>query len=309
LVEAAPDQQLSLSDPDARSMATSGKGTGVVGYNVQTAVDAKHHLIVAHEVTNVGNDRAQLAKMAGEAKAAMGGESLEVLADRGYFSGQELLACGPLGVTPLVPKPLTSGAKARGRFGKQDFVYVPGEDVYRCPAGQALTHRFTTLEDGMNIHIYWTSDCAGCPLKSQCTSGKERRIRRWEHEDVIDAMQARLDATPNAHAHPPRYRRAPLRHAQGLDGHHPLQDQDPQERPNRDEPPSARLQSETGDRDPRRKASHGRHPSLSGHSQPTRTVTAKPRRLKHRPYLRSPDHVLTQAGPKAAVGYFRNPLL
>jgi transposase len=211
VVEAAPDQQLSLSDPDARSMATSGKGTGVVGYNVQTAVDAKHHLIVAHEVTNVGNDRAQLAKMAGEAKAAMGADALEVLADRGYFSGQEVLACEPLGVTPLVPKPLTSGAKARGRFGKQDFIYRPDEDVYRCPAGEALTRRFTALEDGMNIHIYWTSNCAGCPLKDQCTSGKERRIRRWEHEGVIDAMQARLDAKPDAM----RVRRATVEHPFG----------------------------------------------------------------------------------------------
>ncbi len=211
VVEAAPDQQLSLSDPDARSMATSGKGTGVVGYNVQTAVDAEHHLIVAHEVTNAGNDRAQLAKMAGEAKAAMGADALEVLADRGYFSGQEVLACERLGVTPLVPKPLTSGAKARGRFGKQDFVYRPDEDVYRCPAGQALTRRFTALEEGMNIHIYWTSNCAGCPLKDRCTSGKERRIRRWEHEGVIDAMQARLDARPDAM----RIRRATVEHPFG----------------------------------------------------------------------------------------------
>ena len=211
VVEAAPDRQLSLSDPDARSMATSGKGTGVVGYNVQTAVDAKHHLIVAHEVTNAGNDRAQLAKMAGEAKAAMGVEALEVLADRGYFSGQEVLACEPLGVTPYAPKPLTSGAKARGRFGKQDFVYRPDEDVYRCPAGQALTRRFTALEDGMNIHIYWTSNCAGCPLKDRCTGGKERRIRRWEHVGVIDAMLARLDARPDAL----RIRRATVEHPFG----------------------------------------------------------------------------------------------
>ncbi|MFI5269050.1 MAG: IS1182 family transposase [Chloroflexota bacterium] len=211
VVEAAPDQQLSLSDPDARSMATSGKGTGVVGYNVQTAVDAEHHLIVAHEVTNVGNDRAQLARMAGEAKAAMGVEALEVLADRGYFSGQEVRACEPLGVTPLVPKPLTSGAKVRGRFGKQDFIYRPDEDIYRCPAGESLTRRFTALEDGMNIHIYWTSSCAGCPLKGQCASGKERRIRRWEHEAVIDAMQARLDARPDAM----RIRRATVEHPFG----------------------------------------------------------------------------------------------
>ena len=136
VVCAAPDQQVSLTDPDARSMATSGRGSGVVGYNVQAAVDAKHHLIVAHEVTNVGNDRAQLANMAGQAKAAMGADTLDVLADRGYFDSEEVLACGGIGVTPYVPKPLTSGSKAKGRFGKQDFVYLAGDDVYRCPAGE-----------------------------------------------------------------------------------------------------------------------------------------------------------------------------
>src|SRR5438552_11782567 len=145
---ATADQQISLTDPDARSMATSGRGSGVVGYNVQAAVDAKHHLIVAHEVTNVGNDRAQLASMAGQAKAAMGVESLDVLADRGYFSGEEVLACEPLGVTPYLPKPLSSGAKADGRFGKQDFVYIPEQDVYRCPAGEVLSRRMTTIEKG-----------------------------------------------------------------------------------------------------------------------------------------------------------------
>jgi len=211
VVHAAPDQQLSLSDPDARSMATSGRGSGIVGYNVQAAVDAEHHLIVAHEVTNVGNDRGQLSTMAGEAKAAMGAGHLEVLADRGYFSGEEVLACEPLGVTPYVPKPLTSGAKAKGRFGKQDFVYRSDDNTYRCPAGETLTRRFTSLQDGKNLHAYWTSNCAGCPLKGQCTDGKERRVRRWEHETVIDAMQARLDAKPDAM----RIRRATVEHPFG----------------------------------------------------------------------------------------------
>jgi transposase len=195
-VHAAPDQQVSLTDPDARAMGTSGKGTAVVGYNVQTAVDAHHYLIVAHEVTNVGSDRAQLSNMAGQAKAAMGAEALDVLADRGYFSGEEILACEPLGVTPYVPKPLTSGAKAKGRFGKPDFVYQADEDVYRCPAGETLTRRFTSVEDGKTLYVYWTGRCAGCALKAQCTDGKERRIRRWEHEAVIEAMQARLDRAP-----------------------------------------------------------------------------------------------------------------
>jgi transposase len=211
-VYAAPEQQISLTDPDARAMATSGKGTGMVGYNVQTAVDTKHHLIVAHEVTNVGNDRDQLANMAGQAKAAMGVEALEVLADRGYFSGEEILACGALGVTPILPKPLTSGAKAEGRFGKQDFVYNPIDNTYRCPAKETLTWRFTSVENAMNIHVYWTTKCADCPLKAQCTSSKQpRRIRRWEHEAVIEAMQERLDRAPKAM----RSRRATAEHPFG----------------------------------------------------------------------------------------------
>jgi transposase len=211
-VHAAPDQQISLTDPDARAMATSGKGTGMVGYNVQVAVDTKHHLIVAHEVTNVGHDRDQLSSMAGQAKAAMGVDALEVLADRGYFSGEEILACAPLGVTPILPKPLTSGAKADGRFGKQDFVYNPKDDTYRCPAGETLTWRFMSAENGMNIHIYWTTKCADCPLKARCTTSKQpRRIRRWEHEAVIDAVQERLDRRPNAM----RVRRATAEHPFG----------------------------------------------------------------------------------------------
>jgi transposase len=211
VVHAALDQQVSLTDPDARSMATSGRGSGVVGYNVQAAVDARHHLIVAHEVTNVGNDRAQLANMAGQAKAAMGTDRLDVLADRGYFDSEEVLACEPLGVTPYVPKPLTSGSKAKGRFGKQDFVYVADDDVYRCPSGERLTRHFSSVEDGMTMHVYWTTSCADCPLKPQCTTGKERRIKRWEHEAVIDAMQERLDRTPHAM----RIRRATVEHPFG----------------------------------------------------------------------------------------------
>jgi transposase len=211
VVQAAPDQQLSLTDPDARSMATSGRGSGVVGYNVQSAVDARHHPIVAHEVTNVGHDRGQLSNMASQAKDAMGVDALDVLADRGDFNGEEVLACEPLGVTPYVPKPLTSGAKAKGRFGKQDFVYQADEDVYRCPAGETLTRRFTSVEDGKTLHVYWTGHCAGCPLKGQCTDGKERRIRRWEHEAVLDAMQDRLDRTPDAM----RIRKATVEHTFG----------------------------------------------------------------------------------------------
>jgi transposase len=211
-VHAAPDQQISLTDPDARAMATSGKGTGMVGYNVQTAIDTKHHLIVAHEVTNVDHDRGQLANMAGQAKDAMGVEALEVLADRGYFSGEEILACGPLGVTPILPKPLTSGAKADGRFGKQDFIYIAEQDAYRCPAGQLLPHHMSTVEKGMTLRRYWDlASCTTCSLKSRCTTGKERRITRWEHEAVIEAMQERLDRAPKAM----RIRRATAEHPFG----------------------------------------------------------------------------------------------
>jgi transposase len=197
-VRAAPDGQVSLTDPDARAMATSGKGTGLVGYNVQAAVDTKHHLIVAHEVTNIGNDRAQLSRMAEHAREAMGHEALTVLADRGYFDGEEILACERAGMTPLVPKPMTSGAKAEGRFGKQDFVYVAEADEYRCPAGERLTWRFDNVEHGMTLRNYWSSACPTCPIKARCTTGRERRIKRWEHEDVIDAMQRRLDQRPDA---------------------------------------------------------------------------------------------------------------
>lgn len=198
-VAASPDGQVSLTDPDARSMATSGRGSGIVGYNVQSAVDAKHHLIVAHDVVMTGSDRQQLSAIAGKAKDAMGVDALDVLADRGYFSGEEILACEDLGVTPYVPKPFTSGAKADGRFGKQDFVYLPDEDVYRCPADQRLGWRMTTVEKGLNLHRYWNlSSCPACPLKPQCTPSKERRISRWEHEAVVDAMQRRMDLAPYA---------------------------------------------------------------------------------------------------------------
>ena len=197
-VLASPDQQVSFTDPDSRSMATSGRGSGVVGYNVQTAVDTVNHLIIAHEVTNSGSDRSQLANMAEQAKAVMQTETLEAVADRGYFKGEEILACEEAGITVTLPKPMTSGAKSAGRYGKQDFVYMPGEDVYRCPAGEKLQYRFTGEEDGQKLHSYWTSACKACPLKAKCTTGPERRVKRWEHEHVVEAVQARLDKNPNA---------------------------------------------------------------------------------------------------------------
>lgn len=195
---AQPDQQISLTDPDARSMATSGRGTGMVGYNVQVAVDTEHHLIVTHEVTNIGSDRAQISGMAMKAKAVLETDRLDVVADRGYFSGEEILASEQAGVTVTMPKPMTSRAKTAGRFGKKDFVYMPEQDAYRCPAGEQLKNRFQTVERGMTLNRYWTSSCPSCPIKAQCTTSKERRVTRWEHKDVIEAMQKRLDANPNA---------------------------------------------------------------------------------------------------------------
>ena len=192
----APDGQVSLTDPDARSMATSGKGTGVVGYNVQTAVDTRHHLIVAHEVTNVGHDRAALATMAEQAREATGSDSLSVVADRGYFSGVEILACEQAGITPFVPKPLTSSSKAEGRFGKQDFVYLAAADEYQCPAGQRAIKRFSTVEDGLELDAYWSSACPSCSIRSNCTTSSYRRLKRWRHEAVLEAMQQRLDRQP-----------------------------------------------------------------------------------------------------------------
>src|ERR1700727_3448516 len=190
------DKQISLTDPDARSMATSGRGSGMVGYNVQSAVDTKHHLIVTHEVINVGSDRSQLSRMSEQARAAIGSEAIEAVADRGYYSGEEIVACEQVGITVYLPKPMTSGLLAKGRFGKQDFVYVAADDVYLCPAGEQLTYHYTNEEEGKTLHRYWTTACQACALKSQCTTGKERRISRWEHEVILEAVQARLDGHP-----------------------------------------------------------------------------------------------------------------
>jgi Transposase and inactivated derivatives len=193
---AAPDQQISLTDPDARSMATSGRGSGVVGYNVQVAVDTAHHLIITHEVTNVGTDRSQLAHVSKETKATLGAESLDVVADRGYFNSEEILACENAGITVTLPKPMTSNSKAQGRFGKQDFRYVAQQDVYICPAGERLAYHYTTEENGLVLRRYWTNACQSCAIKHSCTTGKERRITRWEHERVLEAVQRRLDEHP-----------------------------------------------------------------------------------------------------------------
>ncbi|CAG2160044.1 IS1182 family transposase ISBusp4 [Cupriavidus numazuensis] len=198
-LQSIPDRQMSLTDPDARSMISQAKGTGVVGYNVQVAVDAKHHLIVAHEVTNIGSDRSQLSKMAQAARDAMGRKKIKVMADRGYFNAPEIKLCADADIEAFVPKTATSSAKAHGRFDRADFIYMARSDEYLCPAGQRAIYRFSSIErGGLNLRAYWSSACPNCSIKAQCTPSDYRRIRRWEHDVVLEAMQRRLDRQPDA---------------------------------------------------------------------------------------------------------------
>lgn len=206
----APDQQLSLTDPDARSMKS--RGQGIVGYNVQTAVDAKTHLIVTHEVTNVGIDRRQLSPMATKAKAVLElDEPINVLADQGYYRGEELKACEEANITAYVAKSDTSGKQGKGEFSRRQFRYVAQDDEYECPAGERAIYRFTRTEAGKQIRRYWSSACVRCPIKAQCTPSDYRRISRWEHEAVVERAEARLVEYPEAM----RVRRATVEHPFG----------------------------------------------------------------------------------------------
>lgn len=191
----APDKQLSLTDPDARSMKT--RGNGIVGYNVQAAVDSQHHLIIAHEVTNTGSDRAQLSNMAKKANSVLLSDAVAVVADRGYYSGEEILACEESGIRVYLPKNQTSGNQAKGLFGKRDFIYQSDVDEYLCPAGERAIYRFSRVEGGKTIRRYWSSACIKCSMKPKCTTGQHRRISRWEHEAVLDDVEARLDQRPD----------------------------------------------------------------------------------------------------------------
>ena len=193
---ATPDQQISLTDPDSRSMATSGRGSGIVGYNVQVAVDTEHHLIITHEVTNVGNGplTAFARGQAGEGDAGTGEPRCRrrsrLLRQRGD-SG--VRGSGHHGHAAQADD---LGHQVRGRFGKQDFRYLAEQDVYICPAGERLAYHYTNEEQGLVLRRYWTNACQSCAIKHSCTTGKERRITRWEHEHVLEAVQRRLDEHP-----------------------------------------------------------------------------------------------------------------
>ena len=208
----SPDQQLSLTDPDARSMKS--RGNGIVGYNVQAAVDVDRHLIVAHEVTNTGVDRRQLSSMAIQARTVVAPDPkdpLTVIADQGYYRGEELLACEEANIIAYVAKADTSGKRGKGEFNRNQFRYIADDDEYECPAGERLIYRFTREEAGKKIRRYWSSACVRCSIKSQCTPGDYRRVSRWEHEAVVEAAEARLVDHPNVM----RTRRATVEHPFG----------------------------------------------------------------------------------------------
>ena len=200
-VEAAPDKQVSLTDADARSMATSGKGTGTVGYNVQFAVDAEHHLIVAHEVSNAGTDRAQLTPMGRKAREAIACSQVTVLADKGYYNRDEVVACEGAGIVPLIPKTHAFDNTGHGRFTTADFVYDAEYDRYTCPAGKHLTKAKVRSDRRQATDIYRNlTACPTCPLKPRCTPERLKRVKRMPGEELLEQMQARLEDMPDAMA-------------------------------------------------------------------------------------------------------------
>src|SRR5260370_8833251 len=217
-VRAAPDREVSVNDGDGRGRGDSGKGTGIGGYNVQTGVDGEHHLIVAHEVTNKGHDRSQLAPMALKAQEATGNKEITVLADRGYFSGDQVLSCEGTGVAPIVPKTLTSSGTKRGLFTRQDFIYNAERDHYTCPAGANITKIPRRAHHTEDFDRYrHLSACVTCPLRPRCTPTPRRIIKRWENEDVLDRMQARPHQLPQGLGGRRQTRAHPFGTPQGLD--------------------------------------------------------------------------------------------
>jgi transposase len=195
-LEQSGESQISLTDPESRSMRV---GHGVeVSYNVQIVVDQKNKLLVEHEVTNDVIDLGQLSAMAKKAKETLGVETLEVVADRGYYNGEEVKACEQSGITAYVPKSNPSSNLKRGLFTKEDFIYEPDKDCYRCPAGKELSYRYQTLEQGRPTRIYQISGCKSCGLRSKCSINKKgiRAIKRWEDEAILEAMARRIAENP-----------------------------------------------------------------------------------------------------------------
>ena len=195
-LEQSGESQVSLTDPESRSMRV---GHGVeISYNVQIVVDQKNKLLVEHEVTNEVIDLGQLSPMAKKAKGTLGVETLEVVADGGYYNGEEIKACEQSGITAYVPKPNTSSNLKRGLFTKEDFIYEPDKDCYRCPAGKELSYRYQTLEQGRLMRSYEISGCKSCELRSKCSINKKgiRSIKRWVDEAILEAMARRVAENP-----------------------------------------------------------------------------------------------------------------
>ena len=266
---ASPDLQISLTDPDSRSMATSGRGSGVVGYNVQVAVDTEHHLIVTHEVTNTGSDRSQLANIASQAKDVLGADHLDAVADRGYFNSTEILACEQADITVTLPKPMTSGAKAEGRFGKQDFVYLTDGGCLPLPGGR---------EADLSVYERGSRQDAA-PLLDDGMPALPAQISMHDGTGATDhAMGARTPARsraaasrcePAGDARAARDGRASLRHAQDADGGDALSDEAPAEGRYRDGPARARLQSHA-------RHQHLRHQAAPGGDQALAITDIRP---------------------------------
>lgn len=198
-VKAHPDKQISETDPDSRLMKLSTVGS-MVAYNVQNAVDTDYKLIVGHKVTNSPVDRGQLLPIAQLVKGVIKRDEFTVLADRGYYKGEDIRSCLLDGITTLVPKSLTSGNGAAGLYPRAAFKYDKENDVYRCPADEILKRRFTNVEKGRTQTAYYASNavCRECKLKDRCTVGVNRRVRRWEYEDILDRMEEKLTETPDA---------------------------------------------------------------------------------------------------------------
>lgn len=197
-MEESGESQVSLTDPDARSMWLGHSRGTDVAYNVQITVDAKHKLIVDHEVTNGCNDSNQLSAMAIRAKEVLGVESLEVVADKGYYSGTEIKDCVDEDIVPFIPETDSSSNSRAGLYGKKDFRYDAENDCYWCPAGKALPYSYQTTSNGQEVRVYIAKGCSKCALKHKCHRDKySRRVKRWVHEEVLEEMAQRVRAEPD----------------------------------------------------------------------------------------------------------------